>query len=194
MKKFLCAILAMTLLVVMAVPVCAAEIDPEVGSKTQDVTADYTAPTDTDAGKVYYFTISWVPGTNNLAYEGKQATYTWDGETMKYTETVDSFKGWTGSAGYTVTVTNQSNDTITAATAATNTYNLTLTAPDSTTKTVENAAKGIAFTDTSTKGTAQTASFTYTYTAVDTANAPTEASDATITVGTITVTVSKPTV
>lgn len=204
MKKVTSLLLALVMALALAVPAFAVELtDKEVsGNKTQDVTAKYTAPINDYSQKVYYFTVAWAPGTRDLAYEGKNATYTWNGETMKYTETINNADqskiGWTGTASYTVNVANQSNDTVNVSTDATVKYNLTLTTPEVKTATLTTAAikngqdikaENGNINET---GTAQPASFEYTYAANGTALAPDDAvKDATtVTVGTITVTVT----
>ena len=204
MKKVTSLLLALVMARALAVPAFAVELtDKEVsGNKTQDVTAKYTAPINDYSQKVYYFTVAWAPGTRDLAYEGKNATYTWNGETMKYTETINNADqskiGWTGTASYTVNVANQSNDTVNVSTDATVKYNLTLTTPEVKTATLTTAAikngqdikaENGNINET---GTAQPASFEYTYAANGTALAPDDAvKDATtVTVGTITVTVT----
>lgn len=204
MKKITSLLLALVMALALAVPAFAVDLaDKEVsGNKTQDVTANYTAPKNDYGQKVYYFTVAWAPGTHDLAYEGKDATYTWDGETMKYKETINNADqtkiGWTGTASYTVNVANQSNDTVSVSTDATVKYNLTLTAPEVNTATLTTAAvrdnKAITvengnITET---GTAQPASFEYTYAANGTAGTPDAPTDGanTVTVGTITVTVT----
>lgn len=204
MKKITSLLLALVMALALAVPAFAAELgEGEVsGNKTQDVTANYTAPKNDYSQKVYYFTVAWVAGAHDLAYEGKDATYTWNGETMTYEETINNADqtkiGWTGTASYTVNVANQSNGTVNVSTGATVKYNLTLTEPEVKTATLTTAAvkNGQAITaengNISETGTAQRASFEYTYAANDTAetpNAPTDGAN-TVTVGTITVTVT----
>lgn len=204
MKKVTSLLLALVMALALAVPAFAVELtDKEVsGNRTQDVTANYTAPINDYSQKVYYFTVAWAPGTHDLAYEGKNATYTWNGETMKYTETINNADqskiGWTGTASYTVNVANQSNDTVNVSTDATVKYNLTLTAPEVKTATLTTAAvKGdkairVENGNITETGTAQPASFEYTYAANGTAGTPDAPTDGanTVTVGTITVTVT----
>ena len=204
MKKITSLLLALVMALALAVPAFAVDLtDKEVsGNKTQDVTAKYTAPKNDYGQDVYYFTVAWAPGTNDLAYEGKDATYTWDGKTMQYKETINNADqtkiGWTGTAKYTVNVANQSNNTVNVSTDASVNYQLTLTKPEVRTATLTTAAikndKAITVENgnISETGTAQPAFFEYTYAANTTASAPTDAAkDATtVTVGTITVTVT----
>ena len=206
MKKVTSLLLALVMALALAVPAFAVDLaEGEVsGNKTQDVTAKYTAPKNDYGPKVYYFTVAWTKDSNsNLTYEGKNATYTWNGETMKYTEKINNANekfGWDGSIKYTVNVANQSNDKVSVSTDASVKYNLTLTKPstmtaDLTTATVAvKDGKPITVENNNIGeiGTAQPASFEYTYAANTTASAPTDAAkDATtVTVGTITVTVT----
>lgn len=205
MKKITSLLLALVMALALAVPAFAVDLaDNEVsGSKSQDVTAGYTAPESKDAGHVYYFTLSWTQNANkDLAYEGENATYTWSGSDMKYIKTTNNKDsvGWKGSNGYVVEVSNQSNDGVTVTTSASNTYKLDLTKPDNETVTLGSAAvtgegeakKDISYTDVDTKGSAQTANFTYTYTHNTTADAPAKPANnaTTVTVGTISVSVS----
>lgn len=204
MNKITSLLLALVMALALAVPAFAAgiEIEPAGKNGSQDVTAKYTAPKNDYGQKVYYFTVAWAPGTHDLAYEGKDATYTWDGETMKYKETINNADqtkiGWTGTASYTVNVANQSNGTVNVSTDATVKYNLTLTAPEVKTATLTTAAvkNGQDITaengNISETGTAQPASFEYTYAANSTAGTPDAPTDGanTVTVGTITVTVT----
>lgn len=204
MKKVTSLLLALVMALALAVPAFAAgtEIEPAGKNGSRDVTAKYTAPQNDYGQKVYYFTVAWTKDSNtNLTYEGKNATYTWNGETMKYTEKINNANGkfgWDGSIKYTVEVANQSNDKVSVSTDASVKYNLTLTAPEVKTATLTTAAvrenKDITVENGNINetGTVQPTSFVYTYAANDTALAPTDAAkDATtVTVGTITVTVT----
>lgn len=204
MKKTTSLLLALVMALALAVPAFAegTTITPNEGEPSKNVEANYTAPQNNYGATVYYFTVTWKPdAANNLAYEGKNATYTWNGKTMQYTEKVnntDGKYGWDGSTKYTVEVANQSNGTVSVSTDATVNYNLTLTAPEVKTATLTTAAikNGQPITaengNISETGTPQPTSFVYTYAANDTALAPTDAAkDATtVTVGTITVTVT----
>lgn len=199
MKRIFSILLALTLMLALAVPAFATAIPPKSGESSKDVTASFTKAVSNDGGKVYYFTIDWTTTPNDLAYEGENATFTWDGATMKYEKTINNSNqakiGWSGSATYTVKVTNQSNDAVTVTTEATTMYDLVATPAGETTKTAGSAAMKnesvIEYTNTTDEGTATTAEVTYTY--ADTNNkdtAPTDVSEGNITVGTITVTVT----
>ena len=204
MKKITSLLLALVMALALAVPAFAVELaDKEVsGNRTQEVTANYTAPKNDYGAEVYYFTVAWTKDSNsNLTYEGKNATYTWNGETMKYTEKINNANekfGWDGSIKYTVNVANRSNNTVSVSTDASVKYNLTLTKPSTMTADLTTAAVNdgkpirVENNNIGEIGTAQPASFEYTYAANTTASAPTDAAkDATtVTVGTITVTVT----
>lgn len=178
MKKVTSLLLALVMALALAVPAFAVDITPNAGEPSKNVEATYTAPVNQDGGKVYYFTVTWAENEKkDLTYTGEDATYTWDGSTMKYTKAVNNADkvGWTGSAGYTVTITNQSNDDISATTSATANFKLKAAVVGNETATLESAAKGIDFTDTDTKGAASTKVTTYTFSndINNTATAPT---------------------
>lgn len=199
MKKLTSLLLALVMALALAVPAFAEDTWPADKDKTKDVTATYTKESLTSTGNVYYVTIKWEATTETeaLSYTGKQATYTWNGETMKYTENAGATEAkWEGAAGYKVTVTNQSNASVYATTTATNEYDLTLTAPTNakqeiTTAAVEGEAKTpINPSDTNKMGQPIKGEFTYKYAAKAGATAPTGNSDSALVVGRITVTVS----
>lgn len=200
MKKVTSLLLALVMALALAVPAFAVDTWPAEEEKSKNVTANYKQESLTSTGNVYYVTIKWEATTEQtpLSYTGKQATYTWNGETMQYSENTATTKqaAWAGAAGYKVTVTNQSNASVFATTAATNTYGLELTAPTETTKEITTAAvEGeaktlIKPTDTDKIGQKITGEFTYKYAAKDGATAPTGESDTALVVGRITVTVS----
>lgn len=205
MKKVTSLLLALVMALALAVPAFAVDLtDKEVsGNRTQDVTANYIAPKNDYGPKVYYFTIVWTPdAANALAYEGKDATYTWNGKEMKYVEKINNKDenkiGWSGTAKYTVDVANQSNNTVHVVMDAKGKYGLDLTKPEVETKDLTTAAvkNNLDITvengNITEKGTAQSASFEYTYGANKTATAPDAPTDGsnTVTVGTITVTVT----
>lgn len=200
MKKVTSLLLALVMALALAVPAFAAEtvITPNVGEGSKNVEAKYTEPKTEDGGKVYYFTVTWAENTKmDLAYTGEDATYTWDGSTMKYIKKVnnESEVGWKGSAGYKVTITNQSNDDISATTSATANFKLKAAVVGNETATLESAAKGIDFTDTDTKGAASTKVTTYTFSndINNTATAPTAddvQANGKVIAGTISVTVT----
>lgn len=202
MKKVTSLLLALVMALALAVPAFAETITPAEGSEPaqKDVTANYKQESLTSTGNVYYVTIKWEATTEEtpLSYTGKQATYTWNGETMQYSENTATTKqaAWAGAAGYKVTVTNQSNASVYAKTEATNTYNLALTEPTSakqeiTTAAVEGEAKTLINpNETNKTGHPIPAEFTYKYAAKAGATAPTGESNNALVVGRITVTVS----
>ena len=168
MKKVTSLLLALVMALALAVPAFAegTTIQPSEGNGSQNVEATYTAPVNQGGEKVYYFTVTWTKNEKmDLTYTGEDATYTWNGSTMHYEKTVNNADtvGWAGSAGYKVTVTNQSNDDISATTSATANFNLKAKAVGNETATLESAAKGIEFTNTTTKGAASTKVTTYTF-------------------------------
>lgn len=201
MKKITSLLLALVMALALAVPAFADTITPAAGSESpeKNVTANYTKESLESTGNVYYVTIKWEATTEAtpLSYTGKQATYTWDGEHMRYNENEGATEAaWAGAAGYKVTVTNQSNASVYATTSATNTYGLALTEPTSakqeiTTAAVEGEAKTLINpNETNKTGQPISAEFTYKYAAKAGATAPTGESDNALVVGRITVTVS----
>ena len=197
MKKALSMILVLTMVLALALPAMAAEgtVTPASGDSSKNVTADFTGETE-QAKTVYYVTITW--DTNNsssLKYTGKQGVYTWDGETMKYTEDTTQTKAakWEGTATYKVTVSNQSNAAVTASVEGTTKYGIKLTEPttmsenltradDAFKSAIANAAAN------QTTGTASTLEATYTYDATNATEDPTkDAQSGSLLIGTITV-------
>lgn len=202
MKKVTSLLLALVMALALAVPAFAVgeEIQPAGKNGSQDVTVGYTAPVSKPGDTTYYFTVQWDKNTTDtLTYEGKNATYTWSGESMKYVEEINNTNktfGWSGETGFKVTVKNQSNASVNVATSATNLCSLTVEEPTAKDATLTTAAvkngQDIEYTDTATKGSPTSADFTYTYKANTSAGAPTVAPGAnTVTVGTITVKVTK---
>lgn len=224
MKKALSMILVLTMVLALALPAMAVEGDPITTAPTEsskDVTASYTAPShQADNAEVLYFTITWTPtatsGDNALAYTGEQATYHWNGEKMQYVKNqaghVDA--GWNdGTAGYTITVSNQSNIALTVVNTATTHFGLDLKQKvktqgesdfgneqpypvDGTTTTLASAATNAPL-DGSKSGTAQDVSILYTFAKGENSTFP-ESKDVltggkTVTVGTLKVVVSKAT-
>lgn len=194
MKKFLSAILAMTLLVVMAVPVCAEGAITTLpdSSSTKDVTATYDKATVNAPATVYYVTVAWSEVSNTIKFTEGTKAYKWNGNTMYYEE--DAFNSvadaWTGAAEYNVTVTNQSNGTVNASAAWASANGITVDAtvgPDvaPTTAAVDGSKNEIDFSDTTTQGTAQTGTINV---KIQTPTAGTITENATI--GTITVTIT----
>ena len=225
MKKALSMILVLTMVLALALPAMAAEPDSTTATApteaSKDVIASYTAPSHkADGAEVLYFTITWTPtavtGGEALAYTGEQATYHWNGEKMQYVQnTTDYVKaGWNdGTAGYTITVSNQSNIALTVVNTATTHFGLDLkqkvknqgnedfgtegTYPaDGTTTTLASAATN-ATLDGKTLGTAQNVSILYTFAKGENSTPP-ESKDVitggkTVTVGTLKVVVSRAT-
>ena len=205
MKKLFALLLALVMALALAVPAFAADTWPDDKDKSKDVTANYAEPEDKDAGKVYYLTITWdkIKDTE-LTYTGEKTTYTWDGVNMKYDSKVTNQAevGWKGSTGYTVTVTNQSNAKVSASTSASANFGLVATATGDTTKTeLASAARDksgneITYKQVGVVGNKDTLAVTYSYADTNTetkATAPTDVAPGaqTVTVGTITVTVTK---
>lgn len=218
MKKALSMILVLTMVLALALPAMAAEGDPITTAPTEsskDVTASYTAPSHkADNAEVLYFTITWTStatsGDNALAYTGEQATYHWDGETMKYTKNTEGHvdAGWNkGTAGYTITVSNRSNIALKVENTATVNFGLDLkqkvktqgstefggeTAyPEGGTTTTLASAATNAPLDGSKTGTAQDVSILYTFAAKEGSTAPTAQETGSVTVGQLKVVVSK---
>lgn len=205
MKKVTSLFLALVMALALAVPAFAAdETWPTEKDTKKDVTANYTAPEDKNAGTVYHLTIAWKAIENaQLTYTGAKTTYTWDGATMQYGSEITNKAdmGWNGSTGYTVTVTNQSNAKVSASTSASANFGLVATATGDTDKTeLASAARDesgneITYKQVGVVGNKDTLAVTYSYADTNTetkASAPTVADGAkTVTVGTITVTVSK---
>lgn len=201
MKKVTSLLLALVMALALAVPAFAEGkvIAPNEGEPSKNVEAKYTAPKDTDGGKVYYFTVTWTENEKmDLSYTGEDATYKWNGKTMHYEKTVNNTDqvGWAGSAGYKVTITNQSNDDISATTKAEPNFNLAKDVDGTESLTLESAAKNITvITDTITKGSPTSNAVTYTFSKAtdNTSIAPTDTdvqADGKVIAGTITVTVT----
>lgn len=200
MKKVTSLLLALVMALALAVPAFAEGkvITPNEGEGSKNVEAKYTAPKDTDGGKVYYFTVTWTENEKmDLSYTGEDATYKWNGSTMYYEKTVNNAGkvGWTGSAGYTVTITNQSNDSISAATSAEVKFGLNKDVNGQETATLGSAAEGIDYTNTTSKGNATDHAVTYTFSkaADNTTSTAPETKDVTggkVIAGTINVTVT----
>lgn len=218
MKKALSMILVLTMVLALALPAMAADGDPITTAPTEsskDVTASYTAPSHkADQAEVLYFTITWTPtdtsGDGALAYTGEQATYHWDGETMKYVQNKEGHvnAGWNkGTAGYTITVSNQSNIALEVKNTATTNFGLDLKQKvktqgntefgeetaypkGGTTTTLASAATNAPL-DGSKTGTAQDVSILYTFAAKEGSTTPNAQETGRVTVGTLTVKVDK---
>ena len=167
------------------------------GSDSTPVTATFENPTTSSAGAVYYVTVAWEAQTGELKYAAGNTVYTWNGATMQY-EAADEpdDAGWKGDASVKVTVTNQSNASVTAKTTWESDYNLAIAYEEAnatsndgeavlTTAAVSNG-QAIEITNTETTGTAQTVDITCKITATDASKPLTQ----TGTVGTITVTIA----
>lgn len=205
MKKILSFVLA--LVMVLALSVTAFAVDyTDVNTPKEnnvEVTAGYTAGSDTEGATVYKFNVSWDASDTSLKYVGEQAEYVWnvdDPANLHYKRNVTNAKqaGWSGSYVLDVTVTNYSNAALSLKTAATTSQDLDITNNGDKEQTVANAAvdkdNGDAVIDwknTTTKGSEQTATVSYTFTPKTDAGAPTGASGNSITVGNVNITVDK---
>lgn len=200
MKKALSMILVLTMVLALALPAMADDIEPSNdASKTQDVKATFEGETE-KADTVYYVTITWdANNSSSLKYTGKQGVYTWDGENMKYTEDAAQTKAakWEGTATYKVTVSNQSNAAVTASVAGTTNYGIKLTEPTTMSKELPRADDAFksAIADAAAEqktGTASTLEATYTYDATNATEDPTkDAQSGSLLIGTITVTITR---
>lgn len=204
MKKVLSFVLA--LVMVLALSVTAFAVDKEYNALDKaetnnvDVTAGYTAGSDTKGATTYKFNVSWEPSTD-LKYVGEQAKYVWDtndSTNLHYKKTVENETeaGWKGSYTLAVTVTNYSNAALSLKTTATTNQELDITNTGDKEQTVANAAvdsskNEIHYTNTAAKGSEQTASVSYTFAPRANAKAPTDASGDSIIVGNVNITVDK---
>lgn len=114
MKKILSMILVLAM--IFALGATAFALDTTVGDTAKDVTADYATATAPVPGTVYYVTIAWAQDSNTIKYTAGATAYKWSGSSMYYVEDTEHNvePAWSGEAQYTVTVTNQSNASITA--------------------------------------------------------------------------------
>lgn len=167
MKKLFCLMLTAFMLLSLNVTVFAEEdaaIVPD-GDLTGNVSADYTEGTDAvDAGTVYSVQIEWT-SIGKLHYQGATGgTYTWNPNTLQYEVSGDSEASWTD-ASVAIDVTNKSNTSILVQAKYTDAGTGAQTKmQDWTDNTIDvgvgSAATDIDFTDTSTKGSAQTETIT----------------------------------
>lgn len=203
MKRVLSLVLAVVMLLAMSTTAFATtyqNFDSNPQTENKEVTAYYATASTPTPDATYYFTIEWTQnGTSNLTFTRGTAAYKWDGANMKYVADAanDVKDAWSGTTGYKVTVTNQSNATIFVKTSASNTYNLNLSGnnlDNQLTTAAVNGGNAITVGDTVTQGTAQTAETTYTYTAQQGATVPSQEITDSFTVGTITVKVSNNTI
>lgn len=198
MKKNISILLALVMVLALSVPAFA--VEPTTGSRTQDVTATYIPAVEGGVpGTVYNVTITWTPNdVNDLTYSGgSQATYRWDASSLKYVidDGTDTAAGWSGSTGYKVTVTNNSNADVEVTVDATALYELTATAEGAESATLYRADQSIAnsggnYWTNGDTGSATNMEVTYTYSDTGDAIAPEVTSSTSITVGTITVSLS----
>lgn len=114
MKKTLSILLAVVLMFAMAIPVLAEDVsESDVSGETSKVvTAQRVDEDDNDPATIYYVTVDWNV-TSELKYTVGGSTYTWNPGNTEYTETPGE-TNWDGSAVVEITVTNKSNDAITA--------------------------------------------------------------------------------
>lgn len=195
MKKNISILLALVMVLALSVPAFA--VEPTTGSPSQEVTANYTAAVEGgEPGTVYNVTITWTPNNvNDLTYSGgSQATYKWDASSLKYvvSEGSDAEAGWSGSTGYKVTVTNNSNADVDVTVGATALYGLTATVDGDENVKLNRAdhdiySSGGKYWTSGDTGVATNMEVTYTYSDTGAAYAPEVTSSTSITVGTITV-------
>lgn len=152
MKKLLSLALAIALVFAMGVTALADDTLTGAGSGNVDVTADYTAHENNTSDilsnaagtKVYSINIAWNKDSNTIIYNGGTTTYKWDTTNTKYVaETEDVGKGWSGTAAYTITVTNYSNASIGAGATWGTLNGVTVAATCGPDITVESAASNI---------------------------------------------------
>ena len=205
MKKVLSFVLALVMVLALSVTAFAEgytydNVTPPKENNVE-VTAGYTAGSDTKGATTYKFNVTWNASTTSLKYVGEKAEYVWDvsdSANLHYRKDVkNDDAGWHGSYVLDVTVTNYSNAALSLKTTATTDQELDITNTGDKEQTVANAAvdsskNEILYTNTAAKGSEQTATVTYTFApkAVD-AKAPTGASGNSITVGNVSITVDK---
>lgn len=206
MKKVLSFVLALVMVMALSVTAFAENhtytdlTNPQTNNV--NVTAGYTAGSDTKGATTYKFNVSWEP-TTDLKYVGEQAEYVWDvsdSANLHYRKDVKntSDAGWHGSYVLDVTVTNYSNAALSLKTTATTDQELDITNTGNKEQTVANAAVDkesnnavIDWMNTTTKGSVQTATVSYTFTPKTGAKAPSNASGDSITVGNVNIIVDK---
>lgn len=119
MKKAISILLALAMILSMSITVFANEID----SETINVPASFTAGTveivgpdgTTTTATVYSVKLTWTAITG-VSYEAANTYYYWDSENLTYVKHDSSTDaGWSdASDSFTINITNQSNDAITA--------------------------------------------------------------------------------
>lgn len=207
MKKVLSFVLALVMVLALSVTAFAANhtYTDVTTPKTNDVevTAGYTAGSDTEGATTYKFTVNWEASDTSLKYVGEKAEYVWDASNptnLHYNRNVTNpGAGWSGSYVLDVKVTNYSNAALslkTTATATEDLFDITNTGAEA--LTVANAAVDknngdavINWKDTTTTGSEQTATVKCTFTPKTGAKAPSNASGDSITVGNVNITVDK---
>lgn len=172
MKKLLSMILALAMVLALSTTVFAANLETgEInGERDAEVKANYQAagePSFSDE-KVYYVKVAWEQ-SGTLKYSEGSTTYKWNAKQNKYEkdDATSTMPGWNiESAKVTVTVTNQSNATVTAAASVTNKDGFTVTGSfDNESVTLSSAAPE-APSATNLSGTEQKKTMVYTITAV----------------------------
>lgn len=208
MKKVLSFVLALVMVMALSVTAFAENhtytdlTTPQTNNV--NVTAGYTAGSDTEGATTYKFTVNWEASDTSLKYVGEKAEYVWDANNpanLHYERNVTNAKqaGWSGSYVLDVTVTNYSNAALSLKTTATATQDLfDITNTGAEALTVANAAVDkdngnavINWKNTTIKGSEQTAAVKCTFTPKTAAGAPANASGNSITVGNVSITVDK---
>ena len=186
MKKLISMILALAMIFAMSIPAVASELPEDT---VIDVEAKYTGEEAGEIATVYYVQVEWIAGENTLTYTNNATSYSWDAAAMKYVvanaEAVEG-NGWSGSAQYTITATNQSNAAVDATISVAGVVGITAEGNFGEADNVlemGNAAEGVTY-DEGSVGTAKTDSVDVTVTVSD--GAITEAGN----VATITITLS----
>ncbi len=205
MKKVLSFVLALVMVLALSVTAFAVEYNDVNTPKKNDVevTAGYTAGSDTEGATTYKFNVTWNASDTSLKYVGEKAEYVWDvsdSTNLHYRKDVkNSDAGWHGSYVLDVIVTNYSNAALSLKTTATATQDLfDITNTGAEALTVANAAVDkvngnavINWKNTTIKGSEQTAAVKCTFTPKTDAGAPANASGNSITVGNVSITVDK---
>lgn len=166
MKKVICSVLALVVLIALSVPALAAGNTQKVesdgnGTANAEVKATFQDGAKTDpTTKVYLINVSWEV-SSTIKYTDGETTYTWNAEDTQYTPS--KAEGvWSGDATVTVTVENKSNDKIKASAAWKDEagYTTQCTYSDNQEITVDSAAKDTDPTNGSYNGAAQSGTIT----------------------------------